>query len=144
MSLIEEVNRIIKEKEKELDTLAKELEAAYIFRDSIEKEQKAIPKRTSKIESGVSENQELIEAVKKKKRQKKKNKEVIEYIARQIMDSNRRFKVTEVKNIMVAAGYFSKNLSKAYNNVSTPLKRSNILKQVGAGIYELIDESVNQ
>ena len=142
MNLIEEITKVIKEKEREMEVLKKEIEAAYIFKESIEKKNESSIKSSFVIES-ITEDQELIESVKRKRKKKVKQVEVIAYIAKQIMDSSRRFKVTEVKNIMVAAGYFSKNIAKAYNSVSTPLRRSDIFKQTGAGVFELVDRSIS-
>jgi len=74
-----------------------------------------------------------------KRKQDITHEEAIAIVAKRIMDSNRRFKVIDARDIMLAAGYFSKNPAKAYNNLSTPLRRSNKFKLIEPGVYELID-----
>ena len=139
-NLVEEINKFIEEKETEIETIKKELEAAKTFKESIEKKQEVSKPEIQKLE--VSENQELIDVLKKEKRHGIIHEKAIIMIAKKIMDNKRRFKVTDVRDIMLAAGYFTKNPNRAYNNVVSPLNRGvdkGIFKFVESGIYELAE-----
>lgn len=143
-NLVEEITKFLNEKENErmqiqkrLDEISNEINAAEIFRKSIGK------KEETQIEPKFPENQELIDTLKKKRKQNITIAEAIIVVANKIMDNKRRFKVTEVKNIMVSAGYFSKNPKIAYTNLSTPLRRSDKFKYIGPGVYELVEKENN-
>ncbi len=92
-------------------------------------------------ESVIPEYQELINTLNKKRKKRKKHRitqvGAIEEIANTIGGSDRKFKVAEVKNIMVASGFF-KNPKNAYSILYTIIERSGKFEKVEPGVYKVI------
>ena len=92
------------------------------------------------IDSIVSENQEFVDALKEKRhKQKITQMDAIKEVAEVIANKDRIFKLNDLKNIMVEAGFF-KTPKNATGILITVIKRNvDFLEKVNPGVYRIID-----
>jgi len=141
-TLINEMDKYIKSLENEkskllkrINDIEKQISTAKNFRQTVKKRS-----FVKIIESIVTENQELVDLLKEKRKEHKITQiKAIEKIAEIIADENKLFKLNDVKNIMVEAGFF-KTPKNATSILITIIKRNEkLFEKVEPGVYKIVD-----
>lgn len=142
-TLVSELNKYINSLENErkeilnkLKNIDEQINIVKSFRQTIKE------KPSFKIiEPGFFKNQELINILKeKRKKHKITQMEAIKKIAEEISDENKVFRLNELKNIMVEAGFF-KTPKNATSILITIIKRNiSSFEKIEPGVYKLIEK----
>lgn len=143
MSNLIDLDKFIKYKEDErkkvlrqLNEINKEIKAAEMIRN---KSAHGVGVVSEKSEISEHKHQKLINSLKYQRRKNNMTQlEAINKIAKEIRDENKSFRLNEVKNIMVIAGFF-KTPRNANNILYTMIDRNrDKFEKIKPGIYRLI------
>ena len=138
IDLVKFINDLKDERKKvltRLNEINKEINAAEIIRRA-----KGSPSVAETTEPVILKYQELVNILsRKRKRHKITQLGAIKEIVNTIGNLDKKFKVTEVKNIMVASGFF-KTPKNAYNIVHAIIERSGEFEKIEPGVYKLIEK----